>query len=79
MAAIDTADISTQARQSGRVKWFSDAKGYGFIELENGMDAFVHYSEIQMEGFRVLRDQQQVEYRLVETGKGFQAREVTLI
>ncbi len=51
----------------GTVKWFNDSKGYGFIESEDGKDLFVHFSEIQGDGFKTLRDGQSVEY---EEGMG---------
>ena len=60
----------------GVVKWFNTAKGYGFIGREDGDDVFVHYSAIQIEGFRTLKEGQQVEF-IVEAGpKGFQAVDV---
>lgn len=61
----------------GRVKWFNDAKGYGFIETEDGIDVFVHYSAIRMDGFKSLREGQMVNYQLVETPKGRQAANVS--
>ena len=62
----------------GKVKWFNDAKGYGFIEQESGSDdVFVHFSAIQMDGFKTLAEGQEVEYE-VETGdKGLHAANVT--
>ncbi len=62
----------------GKVKWFNDAKGYGFIEQENGPDMFVHFSAINSSGFRSLREGQTVEFEVVEGPKGPQARSVTL-
>ncbi len=62
----------------GKVKWFNDAKGYGFIETEDGVDVFVHYSAIRMDGFTSLREGQVVDYDLLETPKGRQAANVTL-
>lgn len=61
----------------GKVKWFNDAKGYGFIEQENGPDVFVHFSAINSSGFRSLREGQTVEFEVVEGPKGPQARSVT--
>ena len=62
---------------TGRVKWFNDAKGYGFIELEDGGgDIFVHYSVIDMDGFKTLREGQTVEYELSEGPKGYTATKV---
>jgi len=62
----------------GKVKWFNDAKGYGFIESEDGVDVFVHYSAITMDGFKSLREGQEVDYDLLETPKGRQAANVQL-
>jgi CspA family cold shock protein len=60
----------------GRVKWFNEAKGYGFIEREEGADVFVHYSAIQSKGFRTLIEGQEVEFDIVEGEKGLQASTV---
>jgi len=57
----------------GRVKWFNDAKGFGFIEHTNGHDVFVHYSVIESEGFKTLKDGEEVDYRLEEGSKGLHA------
>ncbi len=62
---------------SGTVKWFNDAKGYGFIERpEDGADIFVHFSSIVGEGFRTLNEGESVEYELSETERGLQAANV---
>ena len=63
-------------RQTGTVKWFNDAKGFGFIERESGDDIFVHFRSISGEGYRTLKQGAQVEYDLSETDKGFQAEDV---
>ncbi len=61
----------------GKVKWFNDAKGYGFIEQEEGGDdVFVHFSAIQAEGFRTLREGQEVEFELKTGDKGLNAHNV---
>ncbi len=61
----------------GKVKWFNDAKGYGFIEQqEEGDDVFVHFSAIQAEGFRTLREGQEVEFELKTGDKGLNAQNV---
>lgn len=57
----------------GKVKWFNDAKGYGFITHEDGRDVFVHYSSIEGDGFRTLNQGQEVEYECVEGPKGLHA------
>ncbi len=61
---------------TGTVKWFDVKKGYGFIVGPEGQDVFVHYSVIEAEGFRVLREGQAVEYELLDTPKGLQAGHV---
>ncbi len=60
----------------GSVKWFDTKKGYGFIRGPTGQDVFVHYSSIEGDGFRSLREGEEVEYELVETSKGFAASHV---
>ena len=57
-------------RITGKVKWFNNAKGYGFIEREGGNDVFVHFSAIQGSGFRTLEEGQQVEFEIVEVSRG---------
>lgn len=61
-----------------KVKWFNDAKGYGFLENGEREDIFVHYSAINREGFKTLAPDQLVEFDLIETNKGYQAKNVTL-
>lgn len=61
----------------GTVKWFNNQKGYGFISDEEGKDIFVHYSGLNMEGFKTLDEGQQVEFDVVEGAKGPQATNVT--
>jgi len=65
-------------RMVGTVKWFNAAKGYGFIGRENGEDVFVHFSAIQMDGYRRLEKGQQVEFSIEEGPKGLQASQVIL-
>src|SRR6185436_19178805 len=57
----------------GKVKWFNDAKGYGFIEQEGGEDVFVHFSAIQMDGFKTLAEGQAVEFEVKQGDKGLHA------
>ncbi|MGA3085823.1 MAG: cold shock domain-containing protein [Thermodesulfobacteriota bacterium] len=59
-----------------KVKWFNDAKGFGFIEQEGGADVFVHYSAIQMDGFKTLKQGQDVEFEVKDGEKGPQATNV---
>ena len=66
-------------RITGKVKWFNNAKGYGFIERDGGSDVFVHYSAIQGDGFRSLEEGQAVEFEIVDGPKGPQAGNVTKI
>ena len=63
---------------SGQVKWFNNEKGYGFIDYITGEDIFVHYSAINRDGYKTLSQDQLVEFDLVETSKGYQAKNVTL-
>jgi CspA family cold shock protein len=64
---------------TGSVKWFNEKKGYGFISTDEGEDAFVHYSEIQGNGFRTLYEGQRVEFEIVQGRKGPQATNVVPI
>jgi cold shock protein len=66
-------------RTSGNVKWFNDAKGFGFITTENGDDVFVHFSAIQGGGFRSLAEGAAVELDVVQGPKGLQAANVTAV
>jgi len=64
---------------TGKVKWFSDAKGYGFIEVEGSRDVFVHYSAIKQEGYKSLAEGQAVEFEIIDGDKGPQASNVSLV
>ena len=63
-------------REMGTVKWFNDAKGYGFIARDGGEDVFVHYSAIEGGGFRTLRENDRVEFSVEQGPKGLQATHV---
>jgi CspA family cold shock protein len=64
-------------RMTGTVKWFNDAKGFGFIQQENGPDVFVHFSAIQADGFKSLSENDKVEFEVTQGPKGPQAANVT--
>ncbi|HJO17527.1 MAG: cold-shock protein [Acidobacteriota bacterium] len=64
-------------RITGKVKWFNNSKGYGFIEQESGSDVFVHFSAIEGNGFKTLEEGQSVEFEIVDGPKGPQAGNVT--
>lgn len=63
--------------QRGRVKWFNAEKGFGFIEREGGNDVFVHFSAINMDGYKTLEEGTEVQFEVVEGAKGPQASNVT--
>jgi CspA family cold shock protein len=63
-------------KETGKVKWFNDSKGFGFITRESGPDVFVHHSAILGEGFRSLAEDQEVEFEVVQGPKGAQAQNV---
>ncbi len=63
----------------GKVKWFNNEKGYGFIEYNDMEDIFVHYSTIDIDGYKTLSEGQLVNFTLVETSKGLQANNVSLV
>ncbi|NLJ77911.1 MAG: cold-shock protein [Tissierellia bacterium] len=62
---------------NGTVKWFNSEKGFGFIQTEEGTDVFVHFSQINKEGFKTLDEGEEVTFRVVEGAKGPQAEDVT--
>ena len=65
------------SKETGKVKWFNNSKGYGFIEQESGSDVFVHFSAIEGNGFKTLEEGQSVEFEIVDGPKGPQAGNVT--
>jgi len=65
--------------EQGTVKWFNDAKGYGFIGRQTGEDVFVHFSSIQANGFRSLQEGQAVQFEVVKGKKGWQAENVQVL
>jgi len=64
--------------QNGKVKWFNAEKGYGFIESSDGTDVFVHFSAINIEGYKTLEEGAEVEFEVVEGAKGPQAANVSM-
>jgi len=67
---------NTEKMEQGTVKWFNDAKGFGFISRQNGEDVFVHYSAITSSGFKSLQEGQAVQFNVVKGPKGWQASDV---
>ncbi len=65
------------SREQGAVKWFNAAKGYGFIQRQSGEDVFVHFSAIEMNGYKSLAEGQNVEFEIRQGPKGFQVDEAT--
>ena len=65
------------SKVKGKVKWFNQRKGFGFIEREGGEDIFVHYSDINTDGFRTLEENQEVEFEVIDDEKGEKAKDVT--
>ncbi len=77
--SFNPAAISlTEVQMTGRVKWFNDQKGFGFIEVEGGKDVFVHHSAIQGEGFKSLKEGDEVEFEVSQGPKGLQASNVII-
>ena len=64
--------------QKGKLKWFNDRKGFGFLINDNGEDVFVHYSQIKKDGFKTLKEDNIIEYDEIVTDKGLQAQNVTI-
>jgi CspA family cold shock protein len=70
--------VKKLSREQGVVKWFNAAKGYGFIQRQSGEDVFVHFSAIQMDGYKSLTEGQMVEFEVKQGPKGYQAENVTV-
>ncbi|WP_180183452.1 cold-shock protein [Acinetobacter sp. YH01020] len=64
---------------SGIVKWFNEGKGFGFIQSDNGEDLFAHYSEINMSGYKALKEGQRVQFEITQGKKGRQASNITVM
>ena len=71
---INKEKIEVMETKTGSVKWFNDAKGFGFITTDDNEDVFIHHSEIQGEGFKTLEEDQRVEFTVEKTDKGLQAK-----
>jgi cold shock protein len=74
---IKQRGVAKLAREQGVVKWFNASKGYGFIQRQSGEDVFVHFSAIQMDGYKSLTEGQLVEFEVKQGPKGYQAENVT--
>jgi cold shock protein len=74
---IFTLRRDCEESMQGKVKWFNSEKGFGFIEREDGDDVFVHFSAIQMDGYKALEEGQEVEFDIVDGDRGPQAANVT--
>jgi CspA family cold shock protein len=75
-SAVNSASQRNKTMEQGIVKWFNDAKGFGFISRNSGEDVFVHHSAIQSNGFRSLQEGQGVQFNVVKGPKGWQAENV---
>jgi cold shock protein len=75
-SAIQKEQETRTNMEQGTVKWFNDAKGFGFISRQNGEDVFVHYSAINSSGFKSLQEGQAVQFNVVKGPKGWQAADV---
>jgi CspA family cold shock protein len=78
-ATSNTKEQGNNMAEQGTVKWFNDAKGYGFISRQNGEDVFVHFSAIQAGGFKSLQEGQTVQFDVTKGPKGWQAENVTAV
>jgi CspA family cold shock protein len=76
LSTIPKENRTIKMAEQGTVKWFNDAKGYGFLSRENGEDVFVHFSAIQASGFKSLQEGQRVQFDVTKGPKGWQAENV---
>jgi cold shock protein len=76
---ITQRGVPKLAREQGVVKWFNASKGFGFIQRQSGEDVFVHFSAIQMDGYKSLNEGQLVEFEVKQGPKGYQAENVTAV
>jgi len=79
LSAENSTNKGRKKVEQGTVKWFNDAKGFGFISRQNGEDVFVHFSAISANGFRSLQEGQAVQFNVVRGPKGFQAENVQVL
>ena len=79
MVVLLAIQVNMMSKTNGTVKWFTETKGFGFIEREDGPDVFVHFSAIQGDGFKTLADGQKVEFDVTDGQKGPQAENVVPI
>jgi CspA family cold shock protein len=79
LSGVNQEKESYNKMEQGTVKWFNDAKGFGFISRQSGEDVFVHFSAIQANGFRSLQEGQAVQFNVVKGPKGLQAENVQLL
>lgn len=70
---------SMSSRETGSVKWFNNRKGFGFVQLPDGREAFVHYRSVRGDGYKSLEENQKVEFTLKEGEKGLQAEDVVVL
>jgi CspA family cold shock protein len=77
IATAQGRGVTKLSREQGTVKWFNASKGYGFIQRQSGEDVFVHFSAIQMDGYKSLNEGQTVEFEVKQGPKGYQAENVT--
>jgi CspA family cold shock protein len=78
-SAVNQYQRSNTQMETGTVKWFNDAKGFGFLSRENGEDVFVHHTAIQSNGFRSLQEGQRVQFNVTKGPKGWQAENVQVV